>query len=498
MTRFAIAVLLCGTAVAQVSDGPFIGLPAHMLVDDNTTGAGGTLAEGDLYLKRAGFGHVALSGPSFGPNTPDFSFGAMFPSVPPAFHLGSFSSGFHTVYVDWSDPLHPLLTIPGGAWVFMFYSVTKDTNGEPGSLIETEANASEGPGGDMFSIVLPGSNVPANILDCVDVGVPNRANDSSELGLLSTTQPELRDFDPFFSFYENNDQWHLRLDPNPSVYFTLPTNVAYSVPSWFASGNPSGATILRIQWSTISGWSTLPSEFRTYQQLGLAQGHEIDALSVDELSHNICLSLKKTASTTDDHQLMVAHHDGVITHPAAPYFYDTTAFAGGGATRKVTRILGADEEGDVDAVCIGDPNRLQGQLTVYFPYIYGCRPAPPGANWLSTMSTSVWMSPGYAGPASTDPNYTLAISVSGLQNSPGAGLVAFLLWGEPVNAWDPFTSTYDVFGTVLGWNYALATTQTARIDLTIPHALAPLNLDFQWLMLDSSGIYQSNVVGCKF
>jgi hypothetical protein len=108
------------------------------------------------------------------------------------------------------------------------------------------------------------------------------------------------------------------------------------------------------------------------------------------------------------------------------------------------------------------------------------------------------MSPGYAGPASTDPNYTLAISVSGLQNSPGAGLVAFLLWGEPVNAWDPFTSTYDVFGTVLGWNYALATTQTARIDLTIPHALAPLNLDFQWLMLDSSGIYQSNVVGCKF
>lgn len=60
-----------------------------------TTGAGGVVPQGDLYLKRTGFGQSALSGSSYGPDTLDFSFGAMFPTAPSGLHLVSTSFGFY-------------------------------------------------------------------------------------------------------------------------------------------------------------------------------------------------------------------------------------------------------------------------------------------------------------------------------------------------------------------------------------------------------------------
>ena len=444
----------------------------------------------------------------------------MFPGAPASFELGSFSSGFHTIFIEWTVAEEAFLPDSlGTAWGFLFYSVTQSSMGVSGSLIADERmNSPGGAGGDMFSVVLPGSNLPDGIDNCVDLGVPQRTNDSSELGLSVAGSPELRDFDPFLPFYETEAFEPGPPTPavgiaNPWVYFTLPYAVATAPSSaWLFGGETaSSATILRMQWDPAIGTNGMwggPQIFADYLELGLLVDDEIDALCIDEvgtlgIGAHALLSLKKKAGSTPaenlEQQLMAARignhgSPGPAWAPATPYLTNAVTLSGTPPTKVSKQILGADDDDDIDAICSGDPNSLNAILTAWFPYIYGCRDVP---GWDTTMSASAWVQP-------SDTNTTISVSVSGLQEPQGSpGLVGFLLWAEPSTAWDHMTigGPYVPFNVVAGWSYAIATSQTARVDLVFPYSSGTwpvTHLDFQWLMLNASGIRQSNVVGCKF
>lgn len=503
MRSLTTLLLFPGVVLAQgnVRGGPFLGLPLHTLAGSGTIGPlGAPLSVNELYLKRAGVDQDVVPSPPFagsGIDRPDFSLAAMFGPFSSSIELGAISSGFHTSFTTWLlpplviEPV-PVLSVPANAWGAIFFSVTATSGGEPGGVVAQEVAAGGSAGGDVFSVILPQGNVPASLQDCIDVGSVQLANDSSEMGLQAGGAQELRDFDPFFTFYEAEGPLPSFMTSNPWIYFTLPLGVAGLHTDWYdhTPALASPASILRMQWTLATGWSE-PELFLSHLELGLGAGDVIDALAVDELAACVVLSL---AGAGPDQQLMVAYSGplGGINppdHRARTFLYDPTA-AGPTPLERVTKILDSEHDTDIDAICTVDPNAVNNIPYKYFPYVYGCRDA---AVFPPAMSASAWMVPG---------NITsrITVSVSGLQDAPGAGLVGFLLWGVPVQEWMPTAPVpdYQPFEEILGWTYVLATQQTGRVQIDWPTAALPGYLDFQWAMLDATGIYQSNVVGCRF
>ncbi|HEX5054565.1 MAG TPA: hypothetical protein VFZ65_22505 [Planctomycetota bacterium] len=513
LRRLLALSLLTATSLAQVSQGPFIGCPVHCGVDHDTYsslgGPGGTLMDPNtLYLKRAGIDSDVVAGPAFGPNRPRFTFDAMFgPGRPPGFRLDGFSSGYHTVFCTYSMSGQPILDVPAGSWGALLFSVTRNTMGGDSAAVMAESMASDGPGADVFSLVLPGSTLPPSLVPCVAVGEATRATDSTEMGFDPTTmRPEMTDFDPFFTFYETTGPLPSFLQTEPWVYFSLPNAVAMdpAVASWFTMrggaalpwphDQPSGATILRTQWvTTPMGHWTQPEVFLSFVDLGFASmpgmtpdpSHDIDALAVDEGHSLVLLSMKRNMTPNLlGEQLMVARwtYSGgtpVGDLPARPYLYwDPTD--GTPVLQPVGKIAGAGGGGEIDATCELDPSNANGAAGFVFPYLVLCRDAPLP----TTMSAS-------ASILTSSATTTIVVSASGLQNTSGLCIWA-LFWGLPGPFATPFVDIINgTFGLYAGSTQSFALTAGTSV-------LSGYSLDFQWLTLDGPAWSLSSVVRCQF
>ncbi|MEO6595103.1 MAG: hypothetical protein ABIP94_10165 [Planctomycetota bacterium] len=492
--------LVTAASLAQTSQGPFIGCPIHFGVGDNTLGPAGTPMDPDrLFLKRAGFAEDLVAAPGFGPARPRFTFNAMFGTGrPPGFRLDAISSGYNTVFCSYSPSGEPVLTIPVGRWGALLFSVSKSTPGGDSAVVVFEAGAADGPGADVFSLVLPGSTLPPSLVPCVMIGEATRATDSTEMGFQSSPamKPEMSDFDPFFTFYETTGPLPSFLQINPWVYFSLPHSVAVNpaLAPWFGTrgggpltpphNQPSGATILRTQWISASGIWSPPEVFLSYAEMGLGAAPDanidIDALAVDE-SGLVLLSMKRTAAYTGTgEQLMVARFSPLPLLPARPYLYDTTT-DGTPVLQPVGKIAGAGGGGDIDATCELDPSASNGTAGFVFPYVVLCRDPPL---WPTTMSASAAILTSVATTGIT-------VSASGMANTSGLSIWA-LFWGEPGFSGTPFTQIIDgTFGLVTGSTKTFTLTAATSV-------LAGYRLDFQWFTIDGSTWSMSSVVRCQF
>src|SRR5262249_2752432 len=87
--------------------------------------------------------------------------------------------------------------------------------------------------------------------------------------------------DLFMALYDLDPALLAFLPAKPYFYFSVTNATKGLVPAaWWGATTPSGASILRMQWTGAS-WTT-PSIWHTYAELGLAVGAELDALAVDE------------------------------------------------------------------------------------------------------------------------------------------------------------------------------------------------------------------------
>lgn len=492
----AVAVL-AAPVLGQTSAGPFLACALHHTVGGMTLGPSATvLPPGRLYLKRAGFVDT-ISAVAFPPPRPEFGIVPMFgppASLPTGFRLNAISSGFHTIFFAYNGSGQPVLSVPMGSWGALVYSISRTSPGAGDPLVAAEAAKPEGAGGDVFSWILPGSTLPSGLAACVPIGEAQRAIDSTEMGLSFAPgmRPELSDFDIFLPLYEAEGSLLGLLDPDPWVYFALPGTVAAdpAIASWFATrgGVPvpppgnigSGASVLRIRWNSTTGMWSQPEVYVTWNELNLAMTDEIDALSVQQDTDRVLLSLRGAPL---GQQLMVASKAGPggAWIPARTYYYDD----GTDGLVMIAEKVGAGSgggagAGEVDATCEPDPSG-QSVAAAAFASIVDCRDYLPFPVPLSAAAT-VTASPA---PGIT----TVAASVAGLTNTSGFG-VYLLAAGEALPGG----------GTALDFvplGAGLVTGPNLTLGWTFPvlplSAAYGIDIDFQWAMLDGPLLGFSNV-----
>ena len=497
-----VVLLMHASALAQTSEGPFMGMPLHLLVGPNTTGPAGTaLPVQGQYDKDPGFVDLAAATPPGPATEPRFTTQALFAynatggTLPPTFRVSSISSGLNYVFADTTT----LQLDMAGSWGALLFSVTRGTAGDPGSLIASRAGSSEGAAADLFSMILPGSTLPTS-MTCFPVAVPQLATRSSQMGFQAPTgspKPEMGDFDPFITMYNDGPTVRALLPDDPWVYFTLPQAVATdpAVTGWYRRGATPlpaaahGGTILRTQWLFAAippHWSP-PEVHLTWNELGLTATDEIDALAVDEARNLLVLSLKYDATATmsnSDRQLMIASWTGspfdtVPAVPATPYKYD----AGGGMLRNLSDQTGAGSNGDVDAVCEEDPGN-GAVVPLAHAYLHPCHPSSTGTLFPIGMSGSVFLGRPVSGTGTT-----YGVSVDGLLGVTDTPSLLFMVVGLPSPQGAAFppggvVSTYFVVPDPSGW-------QTIPFSLTHPNQNTPsvtwgVPLDFIWAAFGAS------------
>ncbi|MCA8973932.1 MAG: hypothetical protein KDC98_04385, partial [Planctomycetes bacterium] len=447
--------------LAQVSGGPFLAAPIHFTVGPNTTGPTGALPMRELYLERSGFVNLVPS-PSFPLPEPDFTMAAMFPGRPASFMINAISSQYCTVGVVYDGATgDAMLDIPGD-WGALLFSVSNTSPGTGSNAVTFEAGNDDGAGADVFSLVLPGSTLPA-ALSCSPIGEAQRAADSEEMGFQapSSQLPELHDFDAFFSLYETravcpgiapylvDDPWLFFSLPQSVIAKTNPSSPNYDIAldayirPWFGASGPSSASILAIKWDplrTPPRWVG-PAMFLNFSQLGLQRQDDIDALSVDDngsATSFVLLSLTTTSPTVTAaapanrilYQLMVDDwqwRGGGLPlavpgpHVAQPYLYDRDT--DGSIREPIAKIAGSDGGGEIDATCDVDPVSNNQTTGIPMGFEVACRTDTP---WSVTMSASAVMA-----PTATAGDCAHAISVAGLDLSGPGPHVSGLLVGYP-------------------------------------------------------------------
>ena len=498
MKRYLLSfAMLASPVVAQTnSAGPFLACALHHTVDGMTVGPAGTvLGVGRLYLKRAGFVDTDVS-PAFSGARPDFTIAAMFgppATLPMGFRLNALSSGYHTIFFEYNASMQPVLSVPMGAWGALLFSISRTSQGTGDPVVSAESLQPEGAGGDVFSWVLPGSTLPTGLAPCVPIGLAQRAIDSTEMGLqfMPGMRPEVGDFDIFLPLYEASGSIVGMLDPDPFVYFALPRNVAMdvSITSWFAMRNgvaltspdsdPSGATVLRVRWNHLTGMWSDPEVYVSWSELGLTVNDEIDALSVQQDSDRVLLSLRSPMGTPPPvqlaQQLMVAAKTSPVGSwiAAQPYYYDDGTDALIMIAQKVG-VTGAE----IDATSEPDPSG-QGLAAAAFATIVDCRdyllfPVP--------MSAAATVTAPVAGGLTT-----VAIPVSGLPTGCGPTIWLFAL-GEAGPGGITSLTLAPLF-----FDFATGANQTIRWSFPAQPAVYGLDVDFQIVALDACVLAFSDV-----
>ena len=340
MAKSSLVTLLALTSLAAAqcppSNGPFVGIPAMVSLDAQTT-----VFNGDgsvLGYKHHGFTNSqprlwtprAAGEPDFNLRSMMFACGVTTRTLP---DVDAMSLG-----VDWilANSSTGAVEVPPNRWGALTFSVSRQTRGRPGSTVEREANAGS-PASDVFTYFLPGSDMPPEL---VDVG--QRALDSSEIGLGTAVEENVDAIDHYIPIYLGEARVRSLVPSTPTVYFSV-SNASLPVTptSWFGGTPPSGATILQTRWSRI-GWSC-PRVHKTFRDLGLQQSDDIDALAIDALRDTMLFS------TTDLSLDPILFIDCSTDRPTAVPYTDPMG-------TPVSTNAGLLNSDDVDAICALDPS----------------------------------------------------------------------------------------------------------------------------------------------
>lgn len=348
----SVALVFVATSVAQApsSGGPLAGAALAFAVDGGLSGG----VDATTYVHRSGF--VGAPG-VFGANGPNLAAILAGLGAPAGLDYDDFTMGRDDVLVDGNG----VVDVPPGAWGMFSFSFRNPAAGQqlgrPGTRLRTVASGSGG--ASVFTWVLPGSDVPAGVIDRVE-----RSHARTELGLSSATaEVDGIDVPAVLGFEQRNlnarDPVLAPLLPTAEVvYFTLSSASAAVAPAaWFPArgGLPtrSGASILMVMRSSLQGGWTGPFLWKAYFELGITAAQDVDALAYDAAADKLLFS---TVGTTPDPLLLVD--------------FSTD---GGGATPKivkmpdgvtpVTQAIGTAQGDDIDAVCTLDP-QLRSQFWV--------------------------------------------------------------------------------------------------------------------------------------
>lgn len=376
MHSFERALIVLSVAAASLpaqipSQGPLAGAPLAFQVH------GGLLPNPDArtLLHRSGFAGTAPA--TFPPP-------AVFPAAPdlqaicaangaPALQIDDFSTGRDDVMVDGNG----VLVVPPQGWGVFTFSFRNGAVGAVGSRLRSllQAAAPGAGGSTVFSWVMPGSAVPAGVANQLQ-----QSHSPAELGLVvsSAQQPEVDALDlPTIMGFDQQGLQTLEpgfasLLPVPqAIYFTVSHASRGLVPTawWNVGGQPtlsSGATILRVLRSSLTGSWSPPHVFATYVDLGLLRDEDIDALAYDEANEKLLFS---TVGNQRDQLLFLdLSTDGGPVVPIPVKKTDNTP---------VSDAVGTAGNDDIDAVCTLDPNIRSG---IYVPDDFGASvgtPRPP-------------------------------------------------------------------------------------------------------------------------
>ncbi len=174
MHHHATAILLStGALLAQASGGAVFALPHGFSIDPATV------------LPSVGPGAIAFSDTGIDGTMPPQ---ALPPGMPAfAAFLGGAPVDVDAVSIGWDwivgTPTGEAV-VPPGQWAAITFTVTRPTVGLPGSLIRAASLEPDGAAADVFAYVLPGSALPPMF-----VGVPFRAQDSTETSVYSPGSP---------------------------------------------------------------------------------------------------------------------------------------------------------------------------------------------------------------------------------------------------------------------------------------------------------------------
>lgn len=344
----AITAAFTATLTAQNNEsrGLLAGAATTMLVDGGNAG----MADSETLVHPNGFG---LAAPTTFPGT----FGA--PSLaqvfamhgnPTGIDVDAFSTGRDDLLINDQAELE----VPSQNWSVWSFSLRDGAIGKPGSRIAEEAANGE-VAGALFSYVLPGSNLPSEVVD-----VTERSHSRKELGL--DTNSELDGID--FPLILGRDQGMNLVGPGVGIepgfvpllpipetmYFSVTDASKNNVPSswWTTLGGvttaPSGASILCCFRSAIGAPWTAPRVYMPYFELGLTVNEDLDALAIDRVRENVLYSVEGTARDQ-----FLFYYFGTTDGAAPPA---TPVKAGGQPVSDKVGKAGID---DVDAVCTLDP-----------------------------------------------------------------------------------------------------------------------------------------------
>jgi hypothetical protein len=255
--------------------------------------------------------------------------------MPAAFDVDAFSTG--------NDLMPPTEggVIPPGEWqgAAMLFSLT---------------NTAHGTDADMYSYVFEGS-----------AGIP-----ASEIGVVRTAQPapvidlSAKPFD-----VDGLDLWlAMKYGQPPPIraliqpdmthfYFSVSQatiDAGLAPAGWFGGGPSSPATILQLSWSGTA-WVG-PTVYRPYDQLGLQDADDIDALAISP-EGDIWLSLTSSSPTQIDLGVVVNTPAGVVLLPV----FDSSGLELGPALGG-----GGGPTAGIDAISIFDPDGTNASANMAF------------------------------------------------------------------------------------------------------------------------------------
>ncbi len=308
-------------------------------------GSGGTL-DGTTLIHPNGFAQTApLQFPGTLESPPDLRFILSLHGAPAALHCDDYSTGVDDILVDENG----VLEVPTHLWSVWSFSVRQGAVGSAGSAVAREALIGN-VGSALFSYVLPGSGLPAEV-----VGVVERSHSGNDLGLPGASA-DIDGIDQQLMFGLDqglgNNGINVLQEPGflafqhapPTILFTVSDATKALVPtSWWQGSAPSGATIFSTEISASSGLWSPPQTFMTYADLGLGVAEDIDALAVDIVEEKLLFSV--TGNARDQFLFLGFGADGNQPVPVVK----TNGVP-------ISQSVGIDADDDVDAVCTLDPN----------------------------------------------------------------------------------------------------------------------------------------------
>lgn len=409
------ALLAPGLAGQTHSAGPLVGTPATILVGPDTGPSSGPLAEDELHRKQAGFEGFLPEAPGPGPADPSFQLIDIL-NGETGITVNALSIGQDVVLATIPSNGLSYVAVPPQAWGAILFSVTNQTDGEPGSLIEAETALDDNAGADLFTLMLPGSALPFSVQACYPTDRPQRALDALEMDLWDgRNKPEISAVDVYVPMYETGTPLRPLLPDQPVAFFSVSAATVANVPTtWFGSSTPSAATILRARWEPGPQKWAQPQPHLTFAELGLDVGDDIDALAVDQDRQRLIFSIVRTATSTLGEQLQVASWA-----PPLPFAEGTNIEVGVYVVDEneepvAVRIRMADD-GDVDGTCTIDPGETFTLLDLAVAEPIGAiTPVKP-------LGTSLFRDENQTGA-------TITITVAGVPTTPPAPPSRLELW----------------------------------------------------------------------